>query len=455
MSSVISTPVSVPPLPPGPKGNFILGVMRDYQRDQFGFVERCASEYGDIVRMKFLYVHSVFIFHPDLIEAVLVTNQRNFIKPASMRTPFMRRLVGNGLLTSEGDFWKRQRRLAQPAFHRERVNAYGRVMVEFAERMTAAWRPGETRDAHQDMMKLTLEIVAKTLFDADITGRAGTVGDALSIAVEPFSEQATFKWMLDNRLPTPGNRRFHRAVGRLDEIIFDIISERRRSGEDRGDLLSMLLMAQDTEEGGSMSDRQLRDEAMTIFLAGHETTALALSWSWYLLSQHPEAEAKLHAELESVLGGRAPGVANLPALRYTEMIVKETMRLYPPAWAVGRAAVEDCEIGGWHIPARSQIYMFQWVVQRDPRFFDRPDEFIPGRWTEEFTKQLPRYAYFPFGGGPRLCIGNSFALMEAVLLLATVAQKFRLKLVPGQTIRPVPSITLRPEQGIKVLVEKR
>lgn len=454
MSSAISTALSAPVLPPGPKGQFLLGVMRDYQRDQFGFVERCAREYGDIVRMKFLYVHSVFLFHPDHIESVLVTNQRNFVKPASMRTPFMQRLVGNGLLTSEGDFWKRQRRLAQPAFHRERVNAYGSVMVNYAERMMERWQSGETRDLHHDMMQLTLEIVAKTLFDADVTDQAKTVGESLTTAVEPFSEQATFKWLLDNRLPTPGNRRFHRAVSRLDEIVFRIINERRASGEDRGDLLSMLLAAQD-EDGSRMSDQQLRDEAMTIFLAGHETTALALSWSWYLLAQYPEVEAKLHAELESVLGGRAPGLADLPALRYTEMIVKETMRLYPPAWAIGRAALQDCEIGGYHIPARSQIYMFQWVTQRDPRYFEQPNEFIPERWTEEFTKQLPRYAYFPFGGGPRQCIGNSFALMEATLIIARMAQKFSLKLVPGQTIKPVPSITLRPESGIRMMIEQR
>jgi cytochrome P450 len=250
------------------------------------------------------------------------------------------------------------------------------------------------------------------------------------------------------------NRRFHCTAQRLDEIVFGIINERRANKSDRGDLLSMLLAAQD-EDGSHMTDQQLRDEAMTLFLAGHETTALTMSWTWYLLAQNPEVESKLQAELETVLGGRTPAIADLPALKYADQIIKEAMRLYPPAYAMGRQALQEFQLGGYRIPAKAQIFFFQYVTHRDPRYFSDPEQFKPERWTEEFVKQLPRYAYFPFGGGPRLCIGNSFAMMETVLMLTTIAQQFRLKLVPGQTIKPLPGITLRPENGIKMILEKR
>ncbi|MFN0119297.1 MAG: cytochrome P450 [Blastocatellia bacterium] len=454
MSSVSSTTIPAPVLPPGPRSLSPLGVARRYQRDPFAFVQSCRRDYGDIVHLRFFHVHSVFVYHPDLIEEVLVTKQRHFIKPGVMRSEFLQRLVGNGLLTSEGDFWRRQRRLAQPAFHRDRINNYGQVMVDFADRMAHAWQPGQTRDIHQDMMKLTLEVVAKTLFDADVTAQTDAVGAALRTAIEPFEYSASLRWLIDNRFPTPANRRNLRATQHLNNIVYKIIDERRQVDEDRGDLLSMLLAARD-EDGSRMDDRQLRDETMTIFLAGHETTALALTWAWYLLATHPEAEAKLHTELDGALGNRPPQFSDLSALPFTEMIVKEALRLYPPAWSIGRGAAEDCEIGGFRIPARTQVFMFQWAIQRDPRYFEQPDAFMPERWTPEFGRQLPRFAWFPFGGGPRLCIGYSFAMMEAVLILATIAQKYKLSLVPGQTIRPVPSITLRPEHGIHVRLEKR
>ena len=443
-----------PLTPPGPKTRLISGVMRDYQNDPLGFATRCAREFGDIITARFLYVPCFFVYHPDYIEQILVTEQRNFIKSVSLQSPFMRRMVGNGLLSSEGEFWKRQRRLAQPAFHRERINAYSQTMTAYTERLIAAWQAGETRDLHEDMMQLTLEIVAKTLFDADVADTAREVGQLLSVIVEPFSYQASFRWILDNRLPTPAHRRFHRTAQRLDEIVFGIINERRTSKTDRGDLLSMLLAAQD-DDGGQMTDQQLRDEAMTLFLAGHETTALTMSWTWYLLAQHPEVEAKLHAELDAVLGGRTPTIADLPALKYADQIIKESMRLYPPAYAMGRQALQSFELGGYRIPAKAQIFFFQYVTHRDPRFFSEPETFKPERWTDEFVKQLPRYAYFPFGGGPRLCIGNSFALMETVLILTTIAQRFRLKLVSNEPIKPIPGITLRPENGVQMILEKR
>jgi cytochrome P450 len=270
--------------------------------------------------------------------------------------------------------------------------------------------------------------------------------------VKPFASQATVKWILDNRLPTPGHRRYFNAVSEIDRIVFRIIAERRASGYDEGDLLSMLLDAQD-DDGTQMTDQQLRDEVMTLFLAGHETTALALSWSWYLLATHPEAEKKFHAELEEVLGGRAPNVSDLPKLKYTEMIVKETMRLYPPAYAVGREAIEETEIGGFRVPKRTQLFAFQWVTHRDARYFEEPDAFKPERWIN--GDPSPKYAYFPFGGGPRQCIGNYFAMMEVVLLMATIGQRFRFKLDPEHKVEVLPVLSLRPRNGIKVIIEPR
>ncbi len=441
------------PLPPGPKGHPILGVMREFNRDSLGFIMRC-REYGDVVSARFLYVPAYFIYNPVDIEEILSTNARNFRKSMSLRSNFFQRLVGNGLVTSEGEFWRRQRRLAQPAFHRQRVSSYGEVMVDYATRTSDKWRPGETRDIHPDMLRLTLEIVVKTLFDADVSDDADKVGRILSELVKPFASQATLKWILNNRLPTPAHRRFHRAVGEIDKVIYRIITERRNSGYDQGDLLSMLLQAHD-DDGSQMTDSQLRDEVMTLFLAGHETTALALSWGWYLLATNPEVERRFHAELDEVLAGRLPEVSDLVRLRYTEMIVKETLRLYPPAYAVGREPIEECVIGGYRVPRNTQIFAFQWATHRDPRYFDNPDLFDPDRWTTEFSDKLPKYAYFPFGGGPRQCIGNYFSMMEIVLLLATIGRRFRLSLAPNQRVEVWPAMSLRPKNGIKVVVSER
>jgi cytochrome P450 len=325
-------------------------------------------------------------------------------------------------------------------------------MVQYAERAIAGWKPGERRDIARDMTRLTLEIVVKTLFNSDVSNDADHVGETLSKLVKPFASQATLKWILDNRLPTPGHRQYFRDVSEIDRIVFRIIAERRASGHDVGDLLSMLLEAQD-EDGSQMTDAQLRDEVMTLFLAGHETTALVLTWSWYLLATHPEAEQKFHAELSEVLGGRAPNVSDLPRLKYTEMIAKEAMRLYPPAYAVGREAIEETEIGGYRVPKGTQLFAFQWVTHRDPRYFDEPDTFMPERWSN--GEQVAKYAYFPFGGGPRQCIGNYFAMMEVVLLLATIGQRFRFTLDPEHKVEVLPVLSLRPKNGIKVKVDSR
>lgn len=441
-------------LPPGPRGRYLVGNLLEYSRDPLGFLSRCAREYGDVVRLEFPGPPAYLLAHPDHIERVLVANNRNFIKDRVTRSQLS--ILGDGLLTSDGDFWRRQRRLAQPAFHRERVENYAGRMVAYTERMLEGWRDGRERDVHRDMMRLTLEIVAKTLVDADIAGEAEEVGEALGAVMAHFSDQGNgvFLRMLPESVPTPSNLRYRRARRRLEGFIYGIIDERRRSGRDTGDLLSMLLHATD-EAGDRMSDDQLRDEVMTVIMAGHETTAIALSWTWRLLALHPEVESRLLAELREVLAGRPPRVADLPHLPYTDAVLKESMRLYPPAWAIGREALGDCEIGGYHVPTGTQLFISQYVVHHDPRFFENPESFAPDRWTGGLEKRLPRFAYFPFGGGPRLCIGRSFARMEAALLLATIARRFRLRLSGKHPAAPQPSITLRPKNGVRVTLEER
>jgi cytochrome P450 len=330
-------------------------------------------------------------------------------------------------------------------------------MVDYAERTGTRWHDGETLDITHEMMRLTLSVVAKTLFDAEVESEADEIGDALTQVLElfqmlllPYSEYL-------ERLPLPANRRFLRARAKLDGVIYRIINERRASGGDRGDLLSMLLLAQDEEgDTGGMSDEQLRDEALTIFLAGHETTANALSWTWYLLSQNPEAEAKLHAELDAVLpDGRLPTIEDLPGLRYTEMVLAESMRLYPPAWVIGRLAIRNYEVGDYIAEPGTLILMSQYVMHRDPRFFPEPLRFNPERWTSEAKETRPQYAYFPFGGGARRCIGEGFAWMEGTLLIATIARRWRMRLVPDHPVVEHPRITLRPKHGIRMTLEER
>lgn len=439
-------------LPPGPKSRFLIGRLPTINREWLEFLERCAREYGDIFHFRFLHLHVCYFIRPEHIESVLVTHYDKFIKAIDYRA--MRRVFGNGLLTSEGEFWRRQRRLAQPAFHRERIAAYSRLMVAATERMLERWQDGQTLDVHEEMMRLTLEIVAKALFGAEVEGQAQDVGRALNVAMEQFLSRVSTGFLIPEFLPTPGNLRFARAMRRLDQIVYGIIRQRRSSHSDPGDLLSMLLAARD-DDGRQMTDRQLRDEAMTLFLAGHETTANALSWTWYLLAQHPEVESKLVAEITQVLGGRAPGLDDLERLPYCEKVIKESLRLYPPAWAIGRQALEEFEIGGYRLPRGTNIFMVQWITQRDPRWFERPGNFEPDRWTEEFERRLPRFAYFPFGGGPRTCIGSAFARMEAALLLASIAPRFKLTLVPGHSVDILPSITLRPKYGMKMTIVGR
>jgi cytochrome P450 len=438
---------------PGPKGGYFSGSVTHFRRDQLGFYEACAREYGDVVETRMGPYRILLIYHPDAIEELLVTRSRDFVKSPGVR--FLRPLLGDGLLLSEGDTWLRQRRLVQPAFHRQRVAGYGDVMSAFAERHVADWKNGDAIEVHGQMMALTQAIVGKTLFDADVSGDAHEVGQAARVLAEDFGARLSSFRLMPYWLPTPRNLRSWRAVRRLDQTIHRIIAQRRASAEDRGDLLSMLLHAQDADDGSRMTPRQVRDEAMPMFLAGHETTAVALSWTWYLLAQHPAAEACLADELREVLGGRAPSVADLPRLKYAGMAVTESMRLYPPAYVIGRQAARATEIAG-HAVASGDIFIAPaGVVHHDRRWFEEPEAFRPERWAGDLAQRLPRFAYFPFGGGPRQCIGNSFAQMEAVLLLAAIAQRFRLSLVPGQRITPTPYVTLRPEPGIRMLVARR
>jgi cytochrome P450 len=438
---------------PGPRGGFFFGAARDFRRDQLGFYAACAREYGDMVETRMGPFRIVLVYHPDTIEELLVARHRDFVKSPGVR--LLRPLLGEGLLLSEGDTWLRQRRLMQPAFHRQRVAGYGDVMVRFTERHASGWKPGDTVDVHAEMMALTQAIVAKTLFDADVSGDAVDAIQAAKVLAESFGARLRSFRLLPSWLPTPMNVRSRRAIRRLDAVVHRIIAARRASGEDRGDLLSMLIHAQDADDGSRMTPLQLRDEVMTIFMAGHETTAVALSWTWYLLAQHPDVDARLAGELADVLDGRSATAADLPRLPYAEHVVTEAMRLYPPAYGLGRQAVRDTHLGGQPIGKHDIVIVPTWVVQRDPRWFEEPAAFRPERWAGDRAQRLPRFAYFPFGGGPRQCIGNGFALMEAVLILITLARRVRLSLVPGQEVRATPYVTLRPEPGIRVRLEAR
>jgi cytochrome P450 len=307
------------------------------------------------------------------------------------------------------------------------------------------------------MMRLTLEVVARTLFDADVTGESAGIAGSMEVLMANFTERVNRLIRPPVWLPLPINFRYRKAMRQVERVLFDVIAERRRSGEDRGDLLSMLLQAQDTEgDGSGMTDRQLRDESVTLFMAGHETTANTLAWVWYLLSLHPEAERALHDELDEVLdGGRPPEVADLPRLVHADRVVTEALRVMPTVWLLGREAVEPVEVGGYLVPKGTTLWMSQWVIHRDPRWYDEPEAFRPERWADGLARRIHRYAYFPFGGGPRVCIGNHFAQLEAVLLLATIARKFRPRVPPGTVVNPVPTMTLRPEHGIPVVLEER
>jgi cytochrome P450 len=441
------------PDPPGPRGGFPLSSLLDFRRDPLSFLTRVQRAHGDVAAFRFGPRRLYLLSHPDLVRDVFVTHHRNFIKSLALQRA--RVLLGTGLLTSEGEFHLRQRRMAQPAFHRDRVAALAATMADYAGRAAEGWRAGREMDVVREMNRLTLAIAGDTLFGADVEGEAEEVARALDAALGMFDRLTNPFGILLDRLPLPGTIRLRRARAALDATIYGIIERRRASAVDRGDLLSLLLAARDDEgDGGGMTDEQLRDEALTLFLAGHETTANALAWSWHLLAANPEAEARLHAEVDAVVGDRLPTADDYPRLPYTRAVFAESMRLYPPAWTVGREPLEDFAAGGYRIPAGTVVMMSPWVVHRDPRWWPDPERFDPGRWAPEAEAALPRFAYFPFGGGPRKCIGEGFAWMEGVIVLATLARRWRLRPSPGAVVTTAPSITLRPA-GMRMRAEAR
>ena len=441
--------------PPGPKRIFPGSIFFRFRKNPLSFLEKMAREFGDISYLKLGRENIFFVNHPDLIRDVLVTNHRNFTKGrAFART---RALLGEGLLTSEGDFHRRQRRMIQPAFHTQRIATFAEAMTRHAERTRRRWHDGARLEIVHEMMRLTLAVVADTLFGADLESEASEVGAALSATMESLSAMMLLPFVgVLEKLPLPAVRRMKACRSKLDEIVYRLINERRASGKQYGDLLSMLLLAQDEENiDVRMTDEQVRDEAMTIVLAGQLTTANALSWTWYLLSKYPEVEARLHEEVDQVLGGRLPALGDIQALSYAEKVIRESLRLYPPAWMTARRALDEYQMGSYVAPARSIVMMSQYVMQRDARYFPQPLRFDPERWTPEFKVALPKYAYFPFGGGPRGCIGEGFAWMEMILVVATLAQRWKLLLRPDHTVIPQPLIALRPKHGLNMTALRR
>jgi cytochrome P450 len=456
----VSNRPALPHYPPEPPSHPVWGSFRDFQADPLGHMGALVRQYGPAVRIRFVFNwYGYILVHPDHNKHILQDNNKNYTKQAPSLL-VTKPLLGNGLVTSDGDFWRRQRRLIQPAFHRQRIAGFGATMTTAAETMIQRWQGaaerGETLDIDKEMMRLTLEVAGKTLFSMDLTGEAEQVGQAITFAsryiaeasIKPFAVY-TINW------PTPGGLRLRRAISLLDRVVQKIVDTRRRDNRDEGDLLSMLLQARDEETGAGMDDRQVRDEVMTLLLAGHETTSNTLTWTLYLLSQHPEIAERLRTEVDQVLAGRTPTIEDLAHLPYTRMVIEEAMRLYPPAYVIARLGVEPDVVGGYDIPAQAIITMSPYLTHRLPEFWPQPEKFDPERFTPDKVAERPRYAYIPFGGGPRQCIGNVFALTEAQLVLALIMQRARLSLAPGYQAELEQMITLRPRHGLPMRVTLR
>jgi cytochrome P450 len=445
--------------PDGPRINLLLAIIgqmlpRFFPFDPLAFGLNNARQFGDIAYYHVGPLQVYQLNHPDLARQILVEQPEKFHKSRLIKRAF-RPFAGEGLFTSDGALWRQQRKLMQPAFHHRQLAAYGDVMVAHALNMVESFGNGQVREIDAEMVKLTLSVVVKSLFGADFTREAEDVGRLMLAVLDAANQRVNSAFSLPSWVPTRRNLRERRALAKLDAMLHTLIQTRRTSGESRDDLLSVLLAAVDEDSGARMSDRQLRDEMMTLFLAGHETTANALTWTWYLLSQHPEVEARLLEELHRMLRGRAPAAADLPNLPYTEMVVREAIRLYPPAPGFAREPIEDVEIGGYVVPKGSLVTVNTYALQRDPRFFDDPEQFHPERFARGWEERIPRYAYLPFGGGPRVCIGNGFAMMEARLILAAVAQRYHLSLEPGQEVLPIQLVTMRPRDGIRMKLKVR
>jgi cytochrome P450 len=439
----------MPPMPP--VDNFIAGHMRSFNENTLKYLETLAS-LGDVTSFRFGPFHAYFFNHPDIVHEVLL-NTKVFQKPFTLRAA-LSDISALNVFNSNGDYWKQQRKLMQPAFHSKRIGSYADTMVDYAQREIKNWQDGAELDIDHVMTHITMNVITKTMFDTEVGDKANTIGEAMTELFQAVNHRTETIQVLPNWLPTPENRRVKELMRQIHGLLGSFIAEREKTGEDKGDLLSMLLLAQD-EEGKGMTDEQIMNEALIIFGAGHETTANTLTFAWYALSQNPDAEAKLHSELDSVLAGRAPRLEDLANLPYTEKVIKETLRLYPPAWGISRDVVEDIEIGGYTIPKGTTAMIAPWSLGRDARWYENPSQFNPDRWTAEFEAQLPKYAYIPFGGGPRVCIGNQFAMMEARLILASIAQNFSLSLKKGFSTEPVRAFTLRPSNGMKMQAHAR
>lgn len=436
---------------PRPSGN-VLSTIRRMARDPLTSLPELRDECGDMYVVDVPFVPTLVLTHPNDIHTVLVRDHRHYRKDYFTRQ--LSDVIGNGLLVSEGETWKRHRRLAQPGFHANAIRSYATTMAAISDETLDGWGPRRALDLHAEMMGLTLRIVGRTLFGHDVGPDADVVGRSLDTFMHGYLGLLNTGFRLPGWVPTPTNVRHARALRDMDAVVYRMIEEHRKGEADPETLLGMLLAS--TDEAGAMSDRQLRDEALTLLMAGHETTAGSLTFALYLLSQDPNAEARLQAEVDAVLGTRAPTLEDVPRLPYTRAVVHEAMRLYPPAWSVGRETLAEVEIGGRPVPAGMHVWIPQWVVHRDPRWFDAPAEFRPERWLDgELEKGLPDCAFLPFGAGPRVCIGKRFAELEAVLVLAAIVRRYALRLAPGETLRLVPSITLRPEGGLRMVANAR
>jgi cytochrome P450 len=451
------TTTTTPHFPPGPAPMNNLfsasGLLRAANRNMLDMLSEMQTKYGDTFQFEVMGSRQYVFTQPDHLQEIVLTQASKFYKENSYKNEKsgMARFMGNGLVVSDGEFWKRQRKLVAPSMHAKRIHAYAGTMVEYTQGMLDHWRDGAQLDIAYEMMQLTLKIVAQTLFHVDISKDVGRIDEAMESVQE--SAGGAFR-LIPTWVPTPGELRARRALRELDEIVYGVINERRASGEDKGDLLSMLLLAED-DDGQRMTDKQARDEAVTMFLAGHETTANALNWTFYLLAQHPDVLAKLHAELDTVLGGRAPTLADLEHLKYTEMVIKESMRILPPVWGFSREAREDVQIGGWDVPKGASVNLPVFLTHRNAQWWPDPLRFDPERFSPTNEATIKKAAYMPFGGGPRVCIGNSFAMMEARLLLATIASRYTLHLAPGQRVGYKPLITLVPDGGLPMTLRAR
>ncbi len=453
MSNAVAVPVPIHQ-PPRVPGLPLIGSLLDFRRDRFGLSLRIAREQGELARMTMGFFNLLMVSSPAIAHEVLVEKADAFKKSAGLSI-FARPLLGDGLLTSERDVHKRQRRMMAPVFAHKRIASYGDVMVQKTAIAAKRIASVGTTDLAEEMMRLTLDIVGKTLFDAELAGDASTIGDALTVAMQQMMNALIRLVPLPPIVPTPGNLRMRRSVKQLDDVVYSMIRERRASGVDRGDMLGMLLATRDADDHTALSDREVRDQAMTIMLAGHETTANALAWTFYLLARNPDVRARVEREVDAVLGDRSATVEDLPSLPLTLQTLKEAMRLYPPAYVLGRAANRDVTVGGAEV-SRGQVVLVNVAgIHRRPEAFADPERFDPDRFTPEREKKLPALSYMPFGAGPRVCIGNHFALMEGHLILATLVRRLRFDLVSDAVIVPEPLVTLRPKGGVRVRVSER